>query len=76
MDEVSAPGGRLTPSFEDLEREWLTAAEAARLLGLSPDTLRAYRSNGRGPRFHKRGHAILYRLSDLEAYGSGEATDA
>lgn len=68
MEEDSATGGPATPSFEDLERDWLTTAEAAKLLGLTPDTLRDYRAKGRSPRYHKRGHAVLYRRSDVEAH--------
>lgn len=68
MNENSTNGALATPSFEDLEREWLTNAEAARLLSISPATLRDYRAKGRSPRFHKRGHAVLYRRSDVEAH--------
>ncbi len=42
--------------------------QAARYLGLSPNTLEAWRSRGGGPRFVKYPRAVRYRVADLEAY--------
>ncbi|MEM7120560.1 MAG: helix-turn-helix domain-containing protein [Pseudomonadota bacterium] len=68
MNKNDATGGDSGPSFDDFEREWLTNAEAARVLGLTPDTLRDYRPKGRSPRFYKRGQYVFYRRSDVEAF--------
>ena len=40
----------------------------AELLGLSPATLRLWRSTGKGPQFVKRGGAVRYRTEDLEEW--------
>jgi predicted DNA-binding transcriptional regulator AlpA len=40
---------------EDLAQRW----------GLSPDTLKNWRSAGRGPNFIKLGSACRYRLADI-----------
>lgn len=49
--------------------------EAAEYLGLSPATLPAWRSRGRGPRFHKLGRRVIYFERDLAAYLDRNATD-
>ncbi len=41
--------------------------EAARILDLSPLTLRRWRWAGKGPRFVKIGAAVRYDLADLTA---------
>jgi predicted DNA-binding transcriptional regulator AlpA len=43
----------------------LTEADAGKLLGLSPATLRNMRTKGRGPAFIKVGGLVRYRHSDL-----------
>jgi hypothetical protein len=52
---------------------FLTNAEAAALLRLSPRTLEKHRVFGRGPRFHKFGRRVLYALTDLEAWTATRA---
>lgn len=53
--------------------ETLSTAQAAAFLGLSPATLRNYRTLACGPRFYKaprpdgRGR-VFYSVADLEAY--------
>lgn len=42
--------------------------EAAKYLNLSPRTMPALRSKGRGPRFHKLGKRVLYDVADLDAW--------
>jgi len=42
--------------------------EAAQYLGLSVFTLRAWRSQRRGPVFVRLGRAVRYRPDDLEAF--------
>lgn len=70
VSEHIAEGGPSKPS----KPEWLTSAEAALALGLTPDTLRSYRtpSRRRGPPFVKFGHGVMYRRQDVEAYLSSQ----
>ena len=50
----------------------LSNAEAARLLGLSPATLRLWRHLGKGPRYCKLGNAkqanVVYVEGDVQAF--------
>ncbi|HEC32598.1 MAG TPA: DNA-binding protein [Deltaproteobacteria bacterium] len=46
----------------------LNDREAARFLGLAPQTLRNWRSQGKGPSYVKIGNAVRYRMEDLEKY--------
>ena len=41
---------------------------AAKILNLSPATLRLWRSIGKGPQFVKCGGAVRYRTEDLEEW--------
>lgn len=48
---------------------YVTAEEAARLLGLTPKTLANWRSAGDGPRFYRPSpKLVLYSIEDLIAY--------
>lgn len=48
---------------------YLSTAQAADFTGFSPDTLRTWRSRGRGPAFTRvNGRAVAYKLSDLRAF--------
>ena len=47
---------------------FLTNAEAAAFLRLSPRTLEKQRVLGGGPRFHKFGRRVLYSVRDLESW--------
>ncbi len=49
----------------------LDDVQAARMLGLSPQTLRNWRTQRKGPRYIKLGRAIRYRPEDLENYIKG-----
>jgi hypothetical protein len=42
--------------------------DAAAYLGMSPNTLRKWRTTGRGPAYIRCGRLKKYRLADLEAY--------
>ncbi|ADG99240.1 regulatory protein MerR [Segniliparus rotundus DSM 44985] len=48
--------------------EILSAKEAAKLLGLTPGTLRYYRHKGRGPKSFICGRLTKYRKSELIAW--------
>jgi len=47
---------------------FLTTAQAAHYLGLSPRTLERMRRQGRGPKWRRHGHAIHYHIDDLDAW--------
>ncbi len=41
---------------------------AARYLGVSPATLKTWRSRNRGPRWQKAGRRVSYQLADLQEF--------
>lgn len=49
---------------------YLTNAEAAAFLRLSPRTLEKHRVLGGGPRFRKFGRRVLYAIDDLERWAN------
>lgn len=51
--------------------QYLRDTEAAEHLGISPKTLRAWRLQGRGPRYVKLGRAVRYLVQDLDQWASG-----
>ena len=53
----------------------LTEQEAARILGLSIATLRAWRLKSKGPRFVRFGRAVRYLESDIARYMDACAVD-
>jgi len=51
--------------------EFLTTGQLAELLGLAPQSLRAWRLRGEGPDYAKlggRSGRVLYRRSDVDAW--------
>ncbi|MFE2110560.1 helix-turn-helix transcriptional regulator [Kitasatospora sp. NPDC059463] len=60
--------------------DYLTEAEAAKLTGFSPKTLRNWRYLGLGPRYRKlstgRGRRIRYRRTDVEQWLDGHTIAA
>lgn len=56
----------------DLERIWLSPAEAALYLGISEQTLALRRTNGQKPKFSKPAGRVYYFKEDLDAYIRGE----
>lgn len=48
-----------------MEEKWLNEKEAAEILGKTPHALRMARHNKTGPSYHKIGHSVRYKLSDL-----------
>ena len=46
----------------------MTDSEAAEYLGISPMTLRIWRTKKKGPKYHKNGKVVRYARSDLDAY--------
>lgn len=49
-------------------RSVMTSAEASEYLRISEDTLRAWRSAGRGPKYSKLGSQVRYRRAELDAW--------
>ncbi len=60
----------MTSPAPENEPRYLTNAEAASWLKLSPRTLEKQRVIGGGPPFRKFGRRVLYALSDLEAWSA------
>ena len=50
------------------EETFLNDREAARFLRLSPQTLRNWRVQSRGPSYSRAGRAVRYAMEDLRAY--------
>jgi excisionase family DNA binding protein len=52
---------------------FLTTAEAASYLNISPVTLAGWRVQGRGPQFRRFGRAVRYAQSDLDGFAEQQA---
>ncbi len=50
------------------KQEVFNDVQAARYLGLAPQSLRNMRCRAKGPAYHKLGSRIVYRISDLDQY--------
>lgn len=48
--------------------EFLTSAQLADLLQLSPDTVKYWRTQCRGPAYHTVGNHVRYRRSDVDSW--------
>lgn len=60
------------------EAQLMTVEEAATRIGVSPWTLRKWRTIGQGPKFVRLGGqygSVRYRAVDLETYISGAVVD-
>ena len=53
----------------------MTDREAAKVLGLSVATLRAWRLRRRGPRFLRFGRAVRYLIADLDRFIESNTID-
>ena len=51
-----------------MEPKYISTGEASRLYGIPKKTLENWRSQKRGPRYHKSGKRVVYRVTDLEAF--------
>ena len=60
----------MNTTLDTLARTVMRPSEASRYLGLSTETLRAYRSRGCGPAYHKHADTgtIFYNREDLDAW--------
>jgi excisionase family DNA binding protein len=52
---------------------FLSTAQAAHYIGLSPRTLERMRRTGRGPRFRKHGRYVRYHIAELDAWSESRA---
>jgi len=52
----------------EAEERFVNDVEAAKILAVSPQTLRNYRHLGKGPAYSKRGRMVRYKVSDLLTY--------
>ena len=52
----------------DQQDRTLTDERAAEYLGMATQTLRNWRTFGKGPEYLKMGRSVRYRLSALETY--------
>lgn len=56
---------------------WMDTANAAKYVGFSPRTLKAWRSRGEGPDYHVvAGRYVRYDRADLDAFVTGRAASA
>jgi len=53
----------------------LNERQAAKFLGISPGTLRLWRSEGRAPRYFRAGKLVRYRRTDIDIWIMDRLTD-
>lgn len=61
-----AVGGTQPP--QEAARRWLKPDDAAHHIGVSSKTLANWRWAGKGPRFYKAAHSVLYDRDELDAW--------
>lgn len=54
-----------TSNWSGPKVKYVNDVEAAKIAGLSPQTLRNWRQLGRGPNYIKLGRSVRYSLADL-----------
>ena len=47
------------------QHRFVNDVEAGKILSVSPQSLRNWRFQGRGPAYSKRGHLVRYKIQDL-----------
>ena len=55
----------------EIDHTFLTVMEAANYLRLSKSFLDKLRCNGGGPKYHRHGRRIFYKVEDLDAWSDG-----
>jgi hypothetical protein len=60
-----------TASTFDPEDEGVSEGETAEILGVKPETLATWRSQGRGPKFRKTGRRVEYTPRFIKEYQRG-----
>lgn len=71
--EVAAPPMRAVASVDP--EELIGNDQAAKLIGVAPETLVQWRYLGRGPCFLKVGRLVWYRRADLAAWLAAQRRD-
>lgn len=56
----------------NITRDTLDTNGAAEVLGVAPGTLGAWRSRGKGPKYHKVAGKVRYFKTDLQDYIAAE----
>jgi predicted DNA-binding transcriptional regulator AlpA len=54
--------------MHEFKRKYLDPMEVETEYGLATETLKSWRYQSRGPRYHKVGRRIKYKREDIEAY--------
>lgn len=75
IDEENRPRVKAVPIYSETEinakpssKLFLRSAEVQELYGLSANTLANWRSKRTGPKYHKVGGAVRYKVEDLDAF--------
>lgn len=58
-----------------LTKHLVAPEEVAAYLGISPDTMKDYRQQGRGPRYTRVGKLVRYRMADVEEWLARHSVD-
>jgi predicted DNA-binding transcriptional regulator AlpA len=58
------------------EATYLNGMDAGTRLGLSPETLYAWRREGKGPPYIRLGRRIMYKVADLDAWMAANRSGA
>ncbi len=66
----------MTSTAPASEPHYLTNAEAATRLKLSPRTLEKMRVIGGGPKFRKHGRRVVYAVEDLQRWSSANSCES
>lgn len=67
-DAVQAGIMAALKKFASNEQTYMNENEAGKYLGISPVTLRAWRMEKKGPRYHKFEKAVRYAKTELDAW--------
>ncbi|MDL2267340.1 MAG: helix-turn-helix domain-containing protein [Desulfovibrio sp.] len=49
-------------------KDVMNEKQAAEYIGQKPGTLRQWRTNAKGPAYHKKGRRVFYKKKDLDAW--------
>ena len=63
-----APNPPAAPRHDPGAAPMLAERDAARFVGFTTATLKAWRQTGRGPAFVRVGRSVRYRVADLDAF--------
>lgn len=74
-EQFIKPGAAQSPIIQTPRKaeEFLNQYELSKRWKISPRTLERWRWLGNGPRYHKIGGRVVYRLSDIEEFENGRS---